>query len=309
MSDFQFLVIGAGPGGYVAALRAARLGLTTGIIENRQVGGTCLNRGCIPTKSLLHSASLLSAAQNGEQFGLLAENIGFDFSAIHRRKTEVVELLRGGILQQLKTAKVTLLVGTGVIVKPGLVRVGEQEYTADHILIATGSVPAVPPIPGIHLPGVVTSDELLCAPKPLYRSLVIIGGGVIGVELAGFYAALGCEVTILEAMERILPTMEREISQSLAMVLKKRGIKIFTGCTVSALTEAEDLTSIHYISKGTAETVVSQAVLCAIGRRPNTQGLLGEGLSLSMKQGRILVDESFKTSLPNIYAIGDVSAK
>lgn len=313
MSDYQFLVIGAGPGGYVAALRAAKLGLKTAVVENREVGGTCLNRGCIPTKSLLHSSALLTEIQSGAKFGVTAESVRFDLAAMFARKDEVVEKLRGGILQQFKMAKVELLRGTGMLLCPNHVRVmnadGETEYTSDNILLATGSVPARPPIPGLDSPGVVTSDEILNGGDSLYESLAIIGGGVIGVELASFYAALGTHVTIIEALDRILPTMDREISQSMALLLKKRGVSVHAGCRVERIEPAADGLTVHYTEKDQPAAVTARGVLCAIGRRPNTTGLLAPGVELATERGRIVVNERFETSLPHVYAVGDVSSK
>lgn len=209
MEHYGLLVIGAGPGGYEAALRAAKLGIRTALVENRDVGGTCLNRGCIPTKSLLHAAELAAALEKGGEWGIAAENLSVDFAAVHRKKAEVTEKLRAGVEGLLKQKKVDVLRGTGTILGPGRVAVDGVAYGADSILIATGSVPARPPIPGLEL--AVTSDEVLAPQERVYRSLVIIGGGVIGVELACVYHALGCEVTIVEALERILPNMDREI--------------------------------------------------------------------------------------------------
>ena len=308
MSDYQLLVIGAGPGGYVAALKAAKLGLKTAIVEGRDVGGTCLNRGCIPTKALLHTAEVYTQAKEGAFLGVNAEGISVDFAAAQRRKNEVTEKLRLGIEGLFKQKKVDLLRGIGTILAPGKVSVDGKEYTADHILIATGSVPARPPIPGLE--HALTSDDLLEGEGRMFSSLVIIGGGVIGVELASVYNALGCHVTILEAMDRILPNMDREICQNLTMILKKRGVEIYPSSMVSAVEKMEDGTlSVRYTNKGTENTAQGEAVLCAIGRRANTAGLFGEGFSLDMERGRILTDENFQTSVPGIYAIGDVTAK
>lgn len=308
MSDYQLLVIGAGPGGYVAALKAAKLGLKTAIVESRDVGGTCLNRGCIPTKALLHTAEVYTQAKEGAFLGVNAEGISVDFAAAQRRKNEVTEKLRLGIEGLFKQKKVDLLRGIGTILALGKVSVDGKEYTADHILIATGSIPARPPIPGLE--HALTSDDLLEGEGRMFSSLVIIGGGVIGVELASVYNALGCHVTILEAMDRILPNMDREICQNLTMILKKRGVEIYPSSMVSAVEKMEDGTlSVRYTNKGTENTAQGEAVLCAIGRRANTAGLFGEGFSLDMERGRILTDENFQTSVPGIYAIGDVTAK
>lgn len=308
MRDYSLIVIGAGPGGYTAALRAAKLGLKTAVVENREVGGTCLNRGCIPTKALLHTAEVAQAARDGSAIGVEAGAVRVDPSAAWRRKDAVVEQLRGGIEALFRQKKVELLRGTGTILGPGVVAVGDATYTADHILIATGSVPARPPIPGLEL--AVTSDELLAGGQPLPASLVIIGGGVIGVELASLYSALGCQVTVLEAMDRLLPNLDREIGQNLAMIFKKRGIAVAAGAMVTSAARREDgQLAVSYTWKGQPEQAIGDAVLCAIGRRPNTAGLFGEGVSLEMERGRILTDETGQTSMPGVYAAGDVTAQ
>ena len=223
MNQYQLAVIGAGPGGYVAAIRAAQLGIKTAIIEKQDVGGTCLNRGCIPTKALLHASEIYHQARNALELGLDIQVGGYDMGRLHDRKEKVVLQLRGGVEQLLKANQVDLIRGEATIMAPHQIEVAGSDcpsVTADHILIATGSVPARPPIPGLDLPGVVTSDEVLEGDPVDYKSLIIIGGGVIGVEFATFYQQLGCEVTILEAMDRLLPAMDREISQNLGKILK-----------------------------------------------------------------------------------------
>lgn len=307
MEHYGLLVIGAGPGGYEAALRASKLGIKTAVAENRDVGGTCLNRGCIPTKSLLHAAELAGALKNGGTWGISAQALAVDFAAVHRKKAEVTETLRAGVEGLLKQKKVDILRGTGTILAPGRVSVDGVEYEADNILIATGSVPARPPIPGLE--HAVTSDEVLAGQERVFSSLVIIGGGVIGVELACVYHALGCQVTIVEAMDRILPNMDREICQNMTMILKRRGVTVNTACMVSAVEKEPDGLVVRYTCKDQAGEARGEAVLCAIGRRPNTAGLFGEGFSVEQDRGRIVVDENFQTSVPGVYAIGDVSSK
>lgn len=303
MADkYDLIVLGAGPGGYVAAIRAAQLGLRAAVAENRQVGGTCLNRGCIPTKTLMHTAHLLRELKSCEKIGLRAEGVAFDYAAMHARKDEVISQLRGGIEGLLKANKIDLLSGAGTIAAPGKVLVDGTPYEAEKILIATGSVPARPPIPGIDLPGVVTSDELLTE-STFYQRLAIIGGGVIGMEFATIYNALGCDVTVIEAMPRILPTMDKEISQNLAMILKKRGVKIFTGAMVEKV-EGDGSLTVLFTAKDKAETVQADGVLVSIGRRANTS--CAEGVDLGLERGMVPVNGSFETRVPGIYAIGDV---
>lgn len=315
MKEYQLIVIGAGPGGYEAAIRAAQLGLTTALIERRDVGGTCLNRGCIPTKAMLHSAQLYREAANFELFGLHTENTSFDWAKVHQRKNDVVVKLRTGIEQLIKANKIDFFNNSASIFGKNDVQLDQGEVIrGENILIATGSVPARPPIPGLDLPNVVTSDELLDDPHftqadSLAKEILIIGGGVIGVEFASVFSSFGCHVTIVEAMERILPTMDREISQSLNMVLKKRGVSIHTGAMVEKLEQDENGLVCHFTEKGKAQAVPAQQVLVAIGRRPNTQGLFAEGFEVACERGRIVTDENFRTSVDSIYAIGDVTSK
>lgn len=313
MSDYQLLIIGAGPGGYVAALHAAKRGLRTAVIENREVGGTCLNRGCIPTKTLLHSSEIIAGINGGEKFGVGAERVHFDMSAIFARKREVSAKLSGGIEGMFRAAKVDLLRGTGTVTGSGTVKFvgeeGEKVITAERILLATGSVPARPPTPGLDLPGVLTSDELLEGCDHLYDSLVIIGGGVIGVEFATFYADLGCKVTIIEGLDRLLPNMDRELGQNLSMILKKHGVDVYTNSLVANVEKDGDALKVNFTNKDKALSVSGEAVLCAIGRRPYTEGLFADGVSVEMNGRSIRVDENYETSLPGVYAIGDVSSK
>lgn len=315
MKEYQLIVIGAGPGGYEAAIRAAQLGLTTALIERRDVGGTCLNRGCIPTKAMLHSAQLYREAANFELFGLHTENTSFDWAKVHQRKNDVVVKLRTGIEQLIKANKIDFFNNSASILGKNDVQLDQGEVIrGENILIATGSVPARPPIPGLDLPNVVTSDELLDDPHftqadSLAKEILIIGGGVIGIEFASVFSSFGCHVTIVEAMERILPTMDREISQSLNMVLKKRGVSIHTGAMVEKLEQDENGLVCHFTEKGKAQAVPAQQVLVAIGRRPNIQGLFAEGFEVACERGRIVTDENFRTSVDSIYAIGDVTSK
>ena len=317
MKQYQLIVIGAGPGGYEAAIRAAQLGLHTALIERRQVGGTCLNRGCIPTKTMLHSAQLYKETAHFELFGLHTENTSFDWTKIHQRKNNVVSKLRSGIEQLIKANKIDFFNTSASILSPHEVQLEQGEETTlygDNILIATGSMPSRPPIPGLDLPGVVTSDELLDDPSyaqtdSLPKEILIIGGGVIGVEFASVFSSFGCKVTIVEALDRILSTMDREISQNLSMILKKRGVEIHTGAMVEKLEQSDGKLVCHFTEKEKPQQISSQQILVAIGRRANTQGLFGNDFSVEMERGHIVTDESFRTSVDSIYAIGDVSAK
>ena len=312
MSDYQLLVIGAGPGGYTAALRAAKLGLHTAIVERREVGGTCLNRGCIPTKTLLHASQVYHDAANGASVGVHG-TLSYDMGEMFAFKRSVSEKLRGGILSLLKSAKVDVLAGTAQITAPGQVSVTDADgtrtaYTAERILAATGSVNVRPPIPGLDLPGVMTSDELLEGTDTPYASIVIIGGGVIGVEFATFYSHLGCRVTLVEGMANLLPQLDRELGQNLAQILKKQGVEVLTSAMVRSLEQAGEGLCVHLEQKGKELTVTGEKVLCAIGRRAYFNGLFAPDLNPALNGKRLLVDEDYCTSIPGVYAIGDVSA-
>ena len=284
---YDLAVIGGGPGGYEAAFEAARLGLKAALIEKEALGGTCLNHGCIPTKSLLHAADLYDEMRGADRFGVHAEGVTFDMKRMKEQKDETVRTLRDGIGAEAKRKRVTVYEGTGVIESPNEVRVGDERLTARFILIATGSRAFVPPIPGADLPGVVTSDGLLEQTEPC-RRLVIIGGGVIGVEFASLYSRLGAEVTVMEALPRVLSNMDSELSQSLKMQLKKRGVRVLTSARV--------------------EEMGADRVLIAVGRRPYTEGLFGEHTERpAAERGRILTDEYGRTSVPSLYACGDVT--
>ena len=311
--DYQLIVIGAGPGGYTAALRAAALGLHTAVVECREVGGTCLNRGCIPTKTLLHASQVYRDAVDGAGMGVHAAGATFNMEEIFAYKRSVSEKLRGGIHSLLKSAKVDLIEGVGRIAAPGEVDVtaadgGVTRYTAERILIATGSVNVRPPIPGLELPGVMTSDELLEGSDQLYDSLVIIGGGVIGVEFATFYRNLGCAVTLVEGMDRLLPNMDRELGQNLQQILKKQGVEVLTNAMVQSLEQTGGGLSVHLLQKGAEKTVTGEKVLCAIGRRAYWDGVFAEGMIPACRGKSLLVDENYRTSIPGVYAIGDASS-
>ena len=311
--DYQLIVIGAGPGGYTAALRAAALGLHTAVVECREVGGTCLNRGCIPTKTLLHASQVYRDAVDGAGMGVHAAGATFNMEEIFAYKRSVSEKLRGGIHSLLKSAKVDLIEGVGRIAAPGEVDVTAADgtvtrYTAERILIATGSVNVRPPIPGLELPGVMTSDELLEGSDRLYDSMVIIGGGVIGVEFATFYRNLGCAVTLVEGMDRLLPNMDRELGQNLQQILKKQGVEVLTNAMVQSLEQTGDGLSVHLLQKGAEKTVTGEKVLCAIGRRAYWDGVFAEGMTPACRGKSLLVDENFQTGIPGVYAIGDASS-
>ncbi len=246
--------------------------------------------------------------------GIHVQGASVNMEEIFAYKRRVSETLSSGVEALLKNAKVPMLRGRATITAPHTVCVTAADgtatdYTAENILIATGSVPARPPIPGLDLPGVMTSDELLMGTDRLYASIIIIGGGVIGVELGTFYADLGCQVTIIEGLDRLLPTLDRELGQNLAMGMKKQGVQVLTGTMVDSIARTEDGYAVQYHAKDKPGTVTGEAVLCAIGRQPYYQGLFAEGMMPEMDGRSLKVDDHFRTSLPGIYAVGDVSAR
>ena len=306
MECFDLIIIGGGPGGYVAAIKAAQLGMKTAVIEDRELGGTCLNRGCIPTKALLHSGELFETAKEFPAYGLSIENLTYDLARIYANKDEIVAQLRGGIESLLKSNGVKVFTGRGKIGSDKTVEINEEIYEAKNILIATGSRPAVPPIKGADLKGVVTSDGLLAGLDKMPERVVIIGGGVIGVEFASVFARFGVSVTIVEMMNRLVANMDREISQSLAMSLKKKGIAVFTQAAVKEIASKEPLACVYEMADGKLQETPADLVLIATGRRPNIENLGLEEAGIEFSRKGIAVDENFSTNIPGIYACGDV---
>lgn len=310
--DYQVIIIGAGPGGYVAAIRAAQYGLKVAVIEENKVGGTCLNRGCVPTKALLHSSNLFAEAkQNFAGLGIQVSEPSIDWQRLHERKEEIVEKNRTGVEGLFKANGIDLLAGHGKLLGTGKVEFtpteGEvQVLGADSIILAAGSAPNLPGAPMFHLPGVITSDDILEGETPLYKSLAIIGGGVIGAEFADFYAALGTEVTVIELMPRLLPLLDKELASNLNRAFKKKGIKVYTGTSASNIEETPQGLKVTLEAKGKEEYLDVDAVLVAVGRHPQMDNLVAEGLELAMNGRFVQVDEKFATSIPGVYAIGDL---
>lgn len=304
---YNLIIIGAGPGGYEAAIEAANMGMKVALIEEDKLGGTCLNRGCIPTKTLMHTADIARELSAAGKFGVEVADWRVDAAKMQERKNEVLDTLRTGIAALMKKGKVDVIEGHGVIEGTGKVRVGDEVLETENIMIATGSKTFVPPIEGVNTPGVVTSDELLDKADGIYEHLVIVGGGVIGMEFASLYAALGTEVTVIEALDRVLAPLDKEISQNVKMIAKKRGIDIHAKSMVEKFAAGENGNVItYYREKDELQSVESDGVLVCIGRKPNTDGLFAEGVSVDMEKGKILVNDKYQTSMEGVYAIGDV---
>lgn len=308
--DKDMIIIGGGPGGYVSAIRAAQLGAKVTVIEARELGGTCLNRGCIPTKALYRNAEIIHTLQRAHEFGIKVGAYELDVDQIHARKQQVVDSLVGGIAQLLKANNVELIQGRGEIKNPQTVVVtsadgSQQEITARHIVIATGSDALIPPIPGADLPGVMTSDEILNF-NSIPKRLAIIGGGVIGMEFAGIFNALGSEVTVVEFLPSILARVDSDLTKRLTTSMKKRDIQIHSGTKVTAITPGETGLVVEAEGKKGPISFEVDNVLVSVGRSPRVQGLNLDQVGVSYDRKGIKVDDRYMTNVPGIYAIGDV---
>ena len=303
---YDVVVIGGGPGGYVCAIHCTRYGLKTALVEKAELGGTCLNRGCIPTKTLLYAAGLLENIDKAALFGIRNAGGTPDFAGLRKRCSDVVSTLRKGVGRLLKQNKVDIYQGKGHVVSPTAVSVeGENpvELTTSHIVLAVGGAPSIPPIPGSSLPGVYTSDSLL-SELPESKKLVIIGGGVIGVEFAEAYRAFGTDVSIVEMMPRLLPPFDTDLARHLAALFRKKGIHVFTGAGVKKIEKTEEGLSVSFEKGGKEEFLPADAVLIATGRHPETKDLLP--MEVDMERGCFKVDSHMETSVKGVYAIGDI---
>ena len=346
----KLIIIGAGPGGYETALLAANRGVEVTLIESGAVGGTCLNEGCIPTKAFCKNAEVIDGLREAEAYGVTGLSYGFDFSAVTARKNAVVEQLRGGVEGLLGHKNITLVRGkasfkdphTVVVTPVGSLRHCEEqsdldssrhceersdvaictEYTADYIIIATGSVSASLPIPGADLPGILTSKEILDLQEVPQR-LCVIGGGVIGLEFASVFKSFGSEVTVLEYFKEILPRFDSDLSKRLKQSLGKRGIEICTQAQVTGiqiLRSAQDdscgaqdykeVYQVTYTRKGKEEVVEADKVLMAVGRKANVASLNLSDIGIEFTPRGIVVDDkTMQTNIPHIYAVGDINGK
>lgn len=299
----DLIIIGAGPGGYEMALEAAKNGLSTLLIEKDEVGGTCLHRGCIPTKAYHRTAYLLKSLKNSQEFGIKAD-FSFDFQANLERKDKVVKGLCEGIKFMLKKAGVELVYGEGRLEGPNRVSVAGEIHEGKNIVIATGSRPARLPFGDIRNPDVITSDGIL-SEKSIPKKLVIVGAGVVGIEIASIYNQFGSDVEVIEAMDSILPNLDKEISRRLAGFLKNQGIKIHTSAKVRDVKGGK----VVFSEKEEEHALSFDKLLLAIGRVPNVENLGLDAVGIEYDRKGIKVDADFRTNIPNIYAIGDVTGK
>ncbi|PKK99604.1 MAG: dihydrolipoyl dehydrogenase [Tenericutes bacterium HGW-Tenericutes-2] len=307
MKTYDIIVLGGGPGGYVAAIKASQLGAKVALIEKEVVGGICLNHGCIPTKTLLKNAKVYKTILHAQDYGVvLGGDITFDWSLMLKRKDSVVKRLTLGVGGLLKKNGVEVFSGLGKVLSPTKVEVNGETLQTKNLILATGASPIVPPIPGLkeaYEKGIaVTSRELLQI-KDAPKSLVIIGGGVIGVEFATIFSSLGTKVTIIEKLDGVLPMMDDDIRVAYTKILKRDGIEIFANAEVKAVKDHE----VTYTFEGKDTTIKADTVLVSVGMRPNSNGL--EALNLKMDRAAVITNEHLETSVPGVYAIGDLNGK
>lgn len=305
---YNLAIIGGGPGGYVAAEKAAGKGLSVVLFERKELGGVCLNEGCIPTKTLLYSAKVLDYAKHGDKYGVCVGDASLSFEDVMSRKKKVVKKLVGGVRLKMKNAGVEVIKGSAHIERKdenGIVVSCEgNEYAASNLLICTGSEASVPPIPGLDLSGgtVLTNREILSL-ETQPESLVIIGGGVIGIEFASFFNSIGTRVTVIEMLPKILGPIDDEISSMVQDIYQKRGVDFKLGCRVTSI----DGNKVHYTNnEGNPGIAEGEKILLSVGRRANISGFGLENLGVVTERG-IKVDSHMRTNVPNVYAAGDVT--
>jgi len=313
MNEIDVAIIGGGPGGYVAAIKAAHLGLKAILVEKDKLGGVCLNRGCIPTKALVSTAELLNNLQRAGEFGIQVKDYSIDFPAIMKRKDLIAHRLSSGVEQLMKANQVRLVRGEGQIIEPGKVEItdtaGKKEVIkTKNIIIATGSKVMRLPIPGIDSEGVITSDEALSLSE-LPSRMLIIGGGVVGIEFAGIFKVLGVEVTVVEMLPRILLPIDEEISRRLTQLLKRKGIEILTDCKVKEIKKNNGNLEVLISTNNGEKKLETEKVLLAAGRVPELGNIDVQGLGIELDKRAIKVDEKMRTNIPGIYAVGDVVGK
>ena len=305
MSDnrYEIIIIGAGPGGYLAAERAGAMGKKVLIIDKeKSLGGVCVNKGCIPTKTLLNSAKIYYKSQNSAMYGVFVSNAKYDFNKAMIWKDKVVDLMTRGVAYQMKRFNVDVLQGEAKFVDRSTISVNGKLYSADNIIIATGSSPIIPPIDGINEPNVITSDEVFKMTE-LPKDLVIIGGGVIGLEFASYFSMIGVNVTVLEMLPEVLPNVDSEIAKLLRNSLK--------GCHILTNVQAKKIEKdkVIYIQNGKEVAVKADLVLLATGRVPNVNNLGLDAINLDYSKKGIVINEKMQTNIPNVYAVGDVTGK
>ena len=313
METFDLVVLGGGPGGYLAAERAGHAGLKTLVIEKREFGGVCLNEGCVPSKTFLNSAKVLDYANHADAYGVKVEGKkSIDQKFVVERKNGVVKMLVSGIKAQLKRNKVTMKLAEGFIEGKGddgyVIKAGEEKFLAKRLIVATGSMPVVPPIQGLKEnleSGVVLTNREILDLQEIPSKLVVIGGGVIGLEMASYFSSVGTEVTVVEMLDKIAGPTEKECSSILQKSLERKGVKFNLGCKVTAI----EKDGVIYEKDGKSQKVEADKILLSIGRRAVTQGIGLENIGVNLERGAIVTDDKMRTNVANVYAVGDVNGK
>lgn len=303
------LVIGGGPGGYVAAIRAAQLGAKVTLAERAEIGGTCLNRGCMPTKALLHSSEVYELATNSADIGIIGRDVAVDWPRVQATRQSVSDKLTGGVRALMRANKVTVVEGEAKFTGPKTVEVGGKTLNPDKIIIAVGSKPVMPPIPGLkECPACIDSTACLKLDH-IPESLVVIGGGVIGVELGSVYRRFGSKVSVLELQDRILPQMDGELAELAAAQLVAEGMDLRTGAKVTRVDTTTNGAAVHAEIGGKDTVFEAEKVLVCVGRSPNLEGLGLDKAGIAVEGGFIKVDKRLETSVPGVFAVGDCSGR
>ncbi|PKR86011.1 dihydrolipoyl dehydrogenase [Heyndrickxia camelliae] len=318
--EYDLVILGGGTGGYVAAIRASQLGLKTAIVEKGKLGGTCLHRGCIPSKALLRSAEVYKTTKRGDEFGVVTSDVSLNFNRVQERKNGIVETLHKGVQHLMKQGKIDVFEGTGTILGPSIfspmpgtisveLKTGEENemLIPKNVIIATGSRPKS--LPGLDIDGefVLSSDEALEL-KKLPKSIVIVGGGVIGIEWASMLSDFGVDVTVIEYADRIVPTEDKDISKEIQRLMKKKGVNIVTGAKVlsETLQKENDMVTISAEWNGEKKEFTAEKLLVSVGRAANTENIGLQNTEIVVEKGFIQVNEYYQTKESHIYAIGDV---
>ncbi|HBH3653707.1 TPA: dihydrolipoyl dehydrogenase [Clostridioides difficile] len=306
----DLIVIGGGPGGYVAAIRGAQLGLNVVIVEKNELGGTCLNTGCIPTKALFKDAQVLNYFNHAEEYGIKVDKYGLDLEKVQKRKKKIIKTLTSGVKGLLKANKVIIEKGEAKLISKDSVEIklcdgSKKTIKGKNILIASGSKSSKPPIKGADLGGVITSKEAL-EMTTLPKKIVIVGGGVIGIEFAGILNEFGSDVIIVEFLDSIIPMVDKEVASRLTKLLSKRGIKIIVSSKVEEIYKTDEELIVEISKNGEITKLDCTNVLISTGRELDIEGLNLEGLGIRYDKKGIEVDENYCTSMPGVYAIGDV---
>ena len=298
---FDLVVLGAGSGGYAAALRASQLGMTVGLIEKSKVGGTCLHVGCIPTKALLHAAEVADAARHSEMFGVKATLEGVDMNQVNAYRDGIVSSKHKGLQGLIKARGITTIEGQGKLISPTTVQVGADTYTGKNVVLATGSYPRS--LPGLEIGGRVITSEQALQLDYVPKSVIVLGGGVIGVEFSSVWRSFGTEVTIIEALPHLVPNEDESVSKQFERAYRKRGINFSLGVKFQSVTQ-NDQGVVVTLEDG--QTFEAELMLVAVGRGPQTEGMGFDEVGVAMERGWVLTDERLRTNIPGVFAVGDI---